>query len=479
MGAFIRFVKDNLLKCLGVVILASFVLLFAFLLTHYSGKQLLKQLLFDFPFSEDIYRQFYLITGKGIENTIFKETSLFIDVIGTFSESIIKCLLMTGLARIFLYVQLPVNEIITSKSRHSYSADYLEASVKKPFYTIKLSLISIIVTIGAAYLGTAFADWINAATNENYIIILLVLIALYIIFGIIRSIVAQIPVKTSLRVSFFFNILPTSITMLGTHTLILYAYFSYIADGFSLLTITLCFLLLLWCAVSEFLCNELRRRCADSYMNVSPHKYPIRFSVFFASAFFYSAYSVMFEIGMGGKVFQNELMRILFKIQELPFMTSRYEGIQAFSSFAAFKALVFPNLRELLLFSLTVSFLQMLCTQKKLISWYFMQCSLLFTLTLIVYSLLPYAISSIPSVWLITAILLIISVIYFSRVSIWRKCIECCLAVAGLFTAMQLVGHIFALPREKMFGILSAYLLVLNIIFVIVGLLDNRRLSKS
>lgn len=470
----LNYIKNNILKCISFVLLVILVAGFAGFMTTPAGKKLFDELLSNFPFASLIYKHYCSITGNEIESKVITEHVFFVDAITTFSSAIFKCVIMHKAAKIFLYVPTLVNQIISSRRD---TADIIEGSTKSPWYTIKYAVVAAIVTLIADYLGNIFMGWADKIIAKHHIFLLLIFAGLYVLFSIIRARYAKIPVKDSLKVSFFFNVLPSSAALLGTTSLILYAHYSYKDNGFNWLTILLWIILLAWCAVSELLCNEFRRRCVGLYMNKksSESKYPIRLSVFFASAFFYSLYSVMFTLGMNGQDFQNKFMKIAFNVADLPFIKLVGNGFKAFSAYEAFRAWVYPSIDKLLLFALVLVFIQMLCSQRSLIAWYFMECSLLFTLTLLAYSLLLYVIGLIPTIFVLAAIIVLITILFFSKISFWRKALECMLACAGVFVSIVLMTLISNLPKAVMFLGLSVYLLALLIAFAIVGLLENRR----
>lgn len=405
------FIKKHLTKiisAIGILLLVAFG--WYFLKTD-VGKELLSQLMSQFPFYKFVHDKVTAIIGFSEELPKVVVNDVTRDLIKLFITSMINCLVFRLLSRLFLRIRVPRNQIIAGFKK---DYEWLEEGEGSWFYQLKKFVVSIVSSIASVFVCNICLEKIDTLLNaytgtKKTIASLIALTVFFCAYMILFAFISGTSIEFSLIKTIVFNVIPNLINTFGTNLFMITVYIAATVKGFAVETVVAVILLFLWCALSDWLVDYTQKRVAT--LN---GKGSIQFSsmiatcaIYFVCAMYYYINVMIFKSPEQLHFFEDQYTKILFNLMEMPlvdFIALRESPITLFSSNIS---VLIGNIYRILLFSSFVCCFKRIVRFKNFILWYIAQCVSL-ALVIVSFSFSVYAYNNLDSFWFVLIVVIVL-----------------------------------------------------------------------
>ncbi|MBQ2974182.1 MAG: hypothetical protein IJE19_07490 [Clostridia bacterium] len=404
----------NLPKIISVVgIIILFVCFGAFLSTS-TGQVFLSSLMKEFPFFNFVYSTYNKIVGFENQLAEISLPSFSEDLIKLFIVTLVSSILFSLLTKLFNNIRIPRNQILDNGKNY----EYIEETMKTPLFWIKNTAISIVSKLVGVGIGSFVIKLIVSQTTkiqDSYkrkIVYILLVIIFYCGYCLVNSILRKTTLHFAIFKTFIFSVLPELILTFVTTSLMLLIYFDLKNFGFSIKTIGLVLLLLIWCAVSEWFCDKLKviflqqSSGADNHLNI-PNCFAA--TTYYLSMFIY----YFFGYVMSGQsdYFEDNISKLFFNLRDFPFFVLIQSGNNISDLLKNQSESVFQQIARLFLFVVLVSVFQNLIRNKKGVSRYIGDCFMLVAVV-VSYSLILYCSENVSIFSIIMIAIIVIAMLF-------------------------------------------------------------------
>lgn len=450
----------NIPKIVSLVIIVILVIGGGAFLTSPAGEVIFSSLMGNFPlfnYSYSLYKQFL---G-------FQETLPSLDSI-SFINDLTKLLIITLtadlifrlLTRIFNYVNIPKNQILDNGRTY----EYIEERRKSISYRIKNFLITLTSKLFGAYAGISVSRGLTELTDgvkddaRRGLVSVLVLLFVFCGYCLIRSLLSGTGIHFQIFKTFIFTVLPEMLSTFVTTSILLIIYFDVNENSFSFTTLLFVFVLLLWCALSDWLCSKLQ---VHFVQQSSSEKSLFYLPNCFAGATFYLYVFTFYFLGYvaGGKAdyFDDFLFKLLFNLKEFPYVALVNNDTLDLMS-------VLKEMPKILLFAVLVSVFQKLVRGNSG-KWRMLVDNTTLVAVIMLYSMILYCYNNFE-LFPVVAVAVIVILMLFKRFYSLVNIFEClCIAAITTFCAVVLVS-VFSFTTEFIYGVCIAMLLSNGIWFI-------------